>query len=42
MYLSGRVERAFGTFVSFRGFALFGELADASVADENFRLFAVS
>ena len=27
MYLSGRVERAFGTFISFRGFAPFGELA---------------
>ena len=42
MYLSGRVERAFGTFISFRGFAPFGELADASVADENFQRDAIN
>lgn len=41
MYLSGRVERAFGTFICFRGFAPFGELADASVADENFQRDAI-
>lgn len=42
MYLSGRVERAFGTFISFRGFAPFGELADASVADDNFQRDAIN
>ena len=42
MFLSGRVERAFGTFISFRGFAPFGELADASVADENFQRDAIN